>query len=194
MPKLLPRTICRQWHPNALQLVIGLLSGGCLTGNADKLDDFIGSQMNERHIVGLSLAIINEGRIVKAHGYGFTEQSGQTPVTASTLFQAGSISKPVAALAALNLVEQGRLSLTDDVNSKLKAWKVPDVPVVEGLFMAPTLRPDGTVLANEGYDPSTRLLLVNLPAMPEMPERPTREDAEEGLKQLAGLLAKLVAT
>jgi CubicO group peptidase (beta-lactamase class C family) len=42
------------------------------------------------------------------------------------LFQAASISKPVAALAALALVEQGKLSLDDDVNAKLKSWQVPE--------------------------------------------------------------------
>jgi CubicO group peptidase (beta-lactamase class C family) len=42
------------------------------------------------------------------------------------LFQAGSISKPVAALGALRLVEDGRLSLDDDVNRRLKGWKLPE--------------------------------------------------------------------
>ena len=48
-----------------------------------------------------------------------------TPVGTRTLFQAGSISKPVAAAAALALVEKGKLSLDEDVNQKLKTWKVP---------------------------------------------------------------------
>ena len=47
-------------------------------------------------------------------------------MTTRTLFQAGSISKPVAATAALYLVEQGKLSLDEDVNQKLKTWKVPE--------------------------------------------------------------------
>lgn len=47
------------------------------------------------------------------------------PVTPHTLFQAGSISKPVAA-AALALAECGKLALDDDVHQKLRSWKVPD--------------------------------------------------------------------
>ena len=47
-------------------------------------------------------------------------------MTSRTLFQAGSISKPVAAAGALALVEQGKLALDEDVNQKLKTWKVPD--------------------------------------------------------------------
>ena len=61
-----------------------------------------------------------------AKGYGVTETGTATPVTAQTLFQAASISKPVAALAALRLVEQGKLALDEDVNAKLASWKVPE--------------------------------------------------------------------
>lgn len=46
-------------------------------------------------------------------------------VTAETLFQAGSVSKPVAAFAALQLVESDRLSLDTDVNALVKGWQVP---------------------------------------------------------------------
>jgi CubicO group peptidase (beta-lactamase class C family) len=89
----------------------------------DDLDAFIQAQMFQRQINGLSLAIIQEGRI-EARAYGASSRGG-APVTTATLFQAGSISKPVAALGALRLVEQGALSLDDDVNLKLKSWKVP---------------------------------------------------------------------
>jgi len=47
-------------------------------------------------------------------------------VTSETLFQAASISKPVTALAALRLVQEGTLSLDENVNDKLRTWKVPD--------------------------------------------------------------------
>jgi CubicO group peptidase (beta-lactamase class C family) len=82
--------------------------------------------MQKRQIPGLSLAIIQDGKIVKATGYGVVEKGGETPVTASTLFQAGSISKAVAALGALSLVEQDKLALDDDVNTRLVTWKVPE--------------------------------------------------------------------
>lgn len=93
---------------------------------ADKLDEFIREQMRKRHLPGLSLVIIQDGKIVKAVGYGVTEKGGKIPVTPSTLFQAGSISKPVAAVGALRLVDRGRLSLDEDVNVKLATWKVPE--------------------------------------------------------------------
>lgn len=90
----------------------------------DDLDAFIQAQMAQRQINGLSLAVINNGRI-DARAYGVTSRGGAR-VTTDTLFQAGSISKPVAAVGALRLVEQGALSLDADVNAKLKTWKVPE--------------------------------------------------------------------
>nr|WP_295924911.1 serine hydrolase domain-containing protein [uncultured Dyadobacter sp.] len=93
---------------------------------ADELDDFIRSQMQKRRIPGLSLAIIQDGKILKAQAYGFIDKDGKVPVTTSTLFQAGSVSKSVAAMGALYLVEQNKLSLDENVNVKLKTWKVPD--------------------------------------------------------------------
>jgi CubicO group peptidase (beta-lactamase class C family) len=48
------------------------------------------------------------------------------PVDTSTLFLAGSISKPVFASGVLALVEQGKLALDEDINLKLKSWKLPE--------------------------------------------------------------------
>ncbi|MET7258739.1 serine hydrolase domain-containing protein [Dyadobacter fermentans] len=93
---------------------------------ADDLDDFIRNQMRKRSIPGLSLAIIQDGKILKAQAYGFIDKEGKLPVSTNTLFQAGSVSKSVAAMGALYLVEKGKLSLDEDVNVKLKSWKVPD--------------------------------------------------------------------
>jgi CubicO group peptidase (beta-lactamase class C family) len=75
---------------------------------------------------GLSVAVIDNFKIVWSKGYGVTEAGGSKPVTVHTLFQAGSISKPVAATGALWLVEHGKLSLDENVNQKLKSWQVPD--------------------------------------------------------------------
>ena len=75
---------------------------------------------------GVSVAVINDGRIEWARGYGVTEAGGNTPVTPRTRFQAASISKPIAALAAMRLVEKGRLALDQPVNARLVSWKVPD--------------------------------------------------------------------
>jgi len=63
-------------------------------------------RMAELHVPGVSIAFIEDGTVAWARGFGVTRLGG-APVTPDTLFQAGSISKPVAALGALKLVEAG---------------------------------------------------------------------------------------
>jgi CubicO group peptidase (beta-lactamase class C family) len=75
---------------------------------------------------GVSVAVIHDGRIEWARGYGVVQAGTSTAVTPQTLFQAASISKSVAAFAAMRLVEQGVLRLDLDVNSRLVSWKIPD--------------------------------------------------------------------
>ncbi len=95
-------------------------------GATDSLDAFIRTQITQRKVPGLSLAIIDGGKIAYARGYGVTAPGGKDPVTPETVFLAGSVSKSVAAMGALKLVEEGKLSLDGDVNDKLTTWKVPE--------------------------------------------------------------------
>ncbi len=85
----------------------------------------IGALMRANGIPGMSVAVIQGYKIVWAKGYGVTEPGGSTAVTSRTLFLAGSISKSVTAVGALVMVDAGKLSLGSDVNSGLKAWKIP---------------------------------------------------------------------
>src|SRR5262245_13330214 len=136
-----------------------------LLGAADDLDTFIQAQMALRQINGLSLAVIENGTI-DARAYGVTSRGGPA-VTTTTLFQAGSISKPVAALGALRLVEQGRLSLDEDVNAKLTAWRVPEneFTKVEKVTLRRLLSHSAglTVHGFPGYDVTERM-----PSVPEV--------------------------
>jgi CubicO group peptidase (beta-lactamase class C family) len=85
----------------------------------------LAKQMEQYKVPGVSIAVINNGDIAWAQGYGMADVELQGPVTTETRFQAASISKPVAAMAALRLVEQGLLDLDADVNVKLMSWQVP---------------------------------------------------------------------
>jgi CubicO group peptidase (beta-lactamase class C family) len=87
----------------------------------------LADRMTTLHVPGVSVALIHDGNIEWARGFGVTRIGGP-PVTPDTLFQAASISKPVAAMAVLNLVEGGRIDLDTDVNRYLNSWKVPDSP------------------------------------------------------------------
>lgn len=75
---------------------------------------------------GVSVAVMHNGKVEWAKGYGVVRAGTGESVDSTTLFQAASISKPVAAVAALRLVEKGRLTLDADINTVLKSWKVPD--------------------------------------------------------------------
>jgi len=77
-------------------------------------------------IPGMSVAVFDDFRIVWLKSYGMREVGDPRPVTLDTTFQAGSISKPVMALGAMTFVQQGKLSLDEDVNAKLVSWKVPE--------------------------------------------------------------------
>ncbi len=77
---------------------------------------------------GVSIAFIEDGKVKWTKTYGVLAAGGTKPVTPDTLFQAASMSKAVAAAAALRLVEQGKLDLDSDINGHLKAWHVPDSP------------------------------------------------------------------
>jgi CubicO group peptidase (beta-lactamase class C family) len=86
----------------------------------------LADRMEHYKIPGVSIAVINNGRIEWARGFGVKDAGTKEPVAAETLFQAGSISKPVAATAALRMVQDQKLDLDENVNTKLKTWKVPD--------------------------------------------------------------------
>ncbi len=85
----------------------------------------IADRMRFYHVQGVSIAVIRDSKIEWARGYGLADVEAKKAVEPDTLFQAGSISKPVAAMGALVLVEDGKLSLTGDINQYLKSWKVP---------------------------------------------------------------------
>ncbi len=77
-------------------------------------------------VPGVSIALINEGRVEWARAYGLADAAGQQAATTETLFQAASISKAVSAIGALRLVEQGKLSLDGAANRQLLSWKIPE--------------------------------------------------------------------
>jgi CubicO group peptidase (beta-lactamase class C family) len=91
----------------------------------------LSQRMAELHIPGVSIAVIHNGAIEWARGFGL-KQTGGAPIDTDTLFQAGSISKPLAAMAALHQVQEKKLSLDADVNSELVSWKIPASPAANG--------------------------------------------------------------
>ncbi|MEQ6123695.1 serine hydrolase domain-containing protein [Pseudotenacibaculum sp. MALMAid0570] len=83
-------------------------------------------RMEHYKVPGVSIAVVENGKIKWAKGYGYANTKDSTKVNTETLFQAGSISKPVAALSVLKLVEEGSVDLDKDVNQYLKGWQIPE--------------------------------------------------------------------
>jgi CubicO group peptidase (beta-lactamase class C family) len=84
----------------------------------------LANQMRELHVPGVSIAVIRNGKLDWARGFGVT-RTGGSAVIPSTLFHACSISKPVSAMAMLTLAQRGKLDLDKDVNAYLTSWKLP---------------------------------------------------------------------
>jgi CubicO group peptidase (beta-lactamase class C family) len=79
------------------------------------------------HTPGVSIAVVKNHRIEWARGFGVREWGKRAPVIETTLFQAGSVSKPIFALGVMRLVQEGKLNLDEDVNRYLTSWKIPAI-------------------------------------------------------------------
>jgi CubicO group peptidase (beta-lactamase class C family) len=88
------------------------------------LVDAMAKKTLERPVLGISIALANNDRVVFARGYGFADVARSVPVTSETVFHIVSISKNIEAGVLLQLAEQGKLSLDDDVTRS-----IPDAPL-----------------------------------------------------------------
>ncbi len=103
----------------------GLINGVLIKGQPIEKWNIV-DRMKHYKVPGVSIAVINNYKIEWAKGYGVKEVLKEEVVTSDTLFQAASISKPVAAYAALHFVEERVLDLDENVNNKLDSWKIPE--------------------------------------------------------------------
>lgn len=83
-------------------------------------------RMRYYKVPGVSIAVIKDYKIDWAKGYGLADTTLKIPVTTETMFSAGSISKFVMAVAALKMVEQGKIDLEAPINNYLTSWRIAD--------------------------------------------------------------------
>lgn len=166
-------------------------------GRLVKVNMSLPARMQQYLVPGFSVAVINDYKIAWTKSYGVLEQGMPKTVSADTLFAAGSISKPVSAAAALVLVEKQHLLLDEDVNVKLRSWKVPENEFTKNEKVTLRRLLSHSAGLNEGGAPSFAVgeekftALQTLDALPptnsEVPERhaePVRVQAVPGSKFL----------
>jgi CubicO group peptidase (beta-lactamase class C family) len=91
------------------------------------LNELVPNQLEANHIPGASVAVVKDGQLLFAKGYGHADVENNIPVVAdTTLFRTGSVAKLFTWTAVMQLVEQGKLDLDADVNSYLETFQVPD--------------------------------------------------------------------
>ena len=88
------------------------------------LQDELEANLERFTVPGVAWALIDGGAVVHRGGVGRMAADRPDPVTTETLFQACSISKPIAAFAMLRLVDRGYLDLDEDVNDRLTSWRL----------------------------------------------------------------------
>ncbi|MDJ0840108.1 MAG: serine hydrolase [Acidobacteriota bacterium] len=135
----------------------GLRPAGMIDGSTWTLEE----RMEHYGVPAMSIAVIQDYKVVWYKVYGKADRETGAPAGRETLFQAGSISKPVAAMGAMKMVQDGRLELRSNVNDKLKSWKIPDndFTAKEKVNLAHLLSHTGglTVHGFPGYAPGVKV-------------------------------------
>ena len=91
-----------------------------------KLDTEVPGWLKQANVPGAAVAVIQDGVVTATRGYGLANVEKQIPVTPTTGFNVGSISKAIAAWGVMTLVEQGKLDLDAPVETYLTRWHLPD--------------------------------------------------------------------
>ena len=125
--------------------------------------------LKQFNVPGVSIAVIKDFKVVFARAYGVADVETGAAVTIETMFQAASISKPVAAMVSLRAIQDRKFSLDQDVNTILKSWKLPGGSGTDGgaavtprMLMSHTSG-TGDAFGFPGYDPDNPL-----PTLPQI--------------------------
>ena len=145
---------------------MALIEGAQASAGPNELSGLTISELMARfNVPGVSIAVIRNHEIHWAKGYGIADVETGAPVDTETMFQAASISKPVAAMGVLRAVQDGLFTLDDDINTILTSWRLDggeftrDRPVTPRMLTSHTSGL-GDGFGFPGYDPSVTLPTV----------------------------------
>jgi len=83
---------------------------------AGRVDEYVSQVMQARHSAGLSLAVVKQGRIIKAGGYGFANVEHRVPASGTTVYRIASVTKTFTAAAIMLLAQGGKVRLDDRIS------------------------------------------------------------------------------
>lgn len=113
-----------------IRMIVFLTLGLCLARSGaqaqeklTQVDQFVLAERERQKIPGISIAVIEGGKVIKAQGYGFANVEHRVAVTPETIFQSGSMGKQFTSAAVMLLVEDGKISLSDSITKYF-----PDAP------------------------------------------------------------------
>ena len=109
----------------ALVAALFCLSATYSFAQTDKIDDYVKSEMEKQKIPGLSIAVVKNGEVIKAKGYGLANVELNAPAAPETIYQSGSVGKQFTATLTMMFVEEGRMSLDDPISKY-----IPDAPPI----------------------------------------------------------------
>ncbi len=136
--------------PQGLGVVVLLLAATQAQAQSDRVDSLIAQRMNASKLPGLSLAVVKDGTVVKAAGYGVTDVKRQTRATPDTAYKIGSVSKQFIAAAVMSLVQAGLVGLDDPVGKYLDATPRSWQPMTLRQLLTHT---GGLARESPGFDP-----------------------------------------
>jgi CubicO group peptidase (beta-lactamase class C family) len=129
-------------------LVLFLLSVTAV--RADKVDNYVLTEMNRQHVPGVSIVVLKNAKVIKLKGYGLSNIELNVPASPETIYKIGSLSKQFIATGIMLLIEDGKISLDDHVSQFLDgtpdSWK----PITLRHLLTHT---SGIVREAPGFDP-----------------------------------------
>lgn len=107
------------WRVSAATCALAALISAPLASLADAVDDYVNATLSNDHTPGLALAVVKNGTLLRAQGYGYANLEHRVPVHPDTIFQSASLGKMFTAVAVMLLVEDGKLQLDTAIRSYL---------------------------------------------------------------------------
>ena len=142
-----------------LVFLAALLLASVRVGCADAVDDLVRTEMAKQQIPGLALAVVKDGKLTKAAGYGMANVAEKTPAQPDTVFRIASVGKEFIATGILLLVEDGKLTLDDRLDKFLEDAPPAWAPLTVRQLLSHT---SGLVRESPGYVPILRQPDINV--------------------------------